>query len=231
MNRGLKMNWRKQDEKIAASVINMECNRITQLEVVKEAFNDPQKKDLLERIFSCINSMFRRKWIIRLINNFKNLGRQVELEEMAKDAIQEGLTKFFTKTNINGLKNEASLETIVYSYVLMQFMKLRQERLRHPTGQIDETFLTIGDIASIEKHVWDEVFKEFLTERQYKLHLAIRMLDEKWQKILYWLYFDGLTKDEIAIKLKMKPGSVGNILTEARRLLKELLITKFDFFN
>jgi RNA polymerase sigma factor (sigma-70 family) len=231
MNKFLKNKTGEKPSTLVINKDNTECDELTQIPVVQQAFNEPGERSLLEKIFKCINSMFRVKLINRIVNNFHDFGRQVELEQMAKDAFQDGLTVFFTKTNINGLRNEAKLETIIHSYVIMQFMKLRQERLRHATALIDERTLTIGEIFCVDEHVWDSVCKVYFTEKQYKLHKAIRMLKTEWQKILYWVYFDGLSSKEIAIKLKIKPGSVDNILTKARRQLKEILISKFNFHN
>ena len=55
------------------------------------------------------------------------------------------------------------------------------------------------------------------------LHNALIQLPDKYQKPLVLFYYGGLSTDEIAEVLKIKPNAVRARMTRGRQMLKEML--------
>lgn len=198
------------------------CKERMQLPIVQQAIQDPAKRRLLNEIFDCIYKSFRQPFIGSMIQRNRGID-PYKVIEMAEDAFQEGLKEFYSKTKANGLKQKASLQTIVFTYGQFQFLALRKKVFRSGSVPFDND-MYIGDLLCEEEAMWDEILETKLTEEEYRLHQAIRRLrKKKWQKILYWFYFDELNPDEIAQKLGTGKGHVNNLLTKARKELKKLL--------
>jgi DNA-directed RNA polymerase specialized sigma24 family protein len=212
-----------------------DCKELTRIPVVQQAIQDPGNRQLLEKIYSCIYKLFCTdfiKWIIK-----KNPGYNIdELTKTAKDAFQEGLIIFHSKIKKMGLKQHAALGTIIFTFARWQFMALKKKAPKN-TVSFDESGFSsnysnaIGELICEDELYWDDTLKMLFSEKEYQLHLAIRMLKKEWQKILYRCYFDHIKPSAIAVEMNVSEGHIYNILTIARKELKIILQSKFNFQN
>ncbi len=119
------------------------------------------------------------------------------------------------------------------------FVKLWQMRQKlPPTGQLEAFVLTATrnlcidrirsrhETASDEDGQWtEESFDDDWVEDTDRLKLTLQLMKQlprDQQKVLHLKVFEDLTNDEISELLKLKPDNVRQLLSRARRRLKEL---------
>lgn len=220
----------------------MNCKEFTEVAFVQKTMESSTNKEHLERIFSCIYKLFCNEFIHLILSKYSfDPGSRERISEMAKDAFQEGLLKFYDTIKREGLRAEATLKTIVFTFCQWQFRAIKKKEDRKETHvvSINNTYeledgqdatLTIYEAISDNQAYWDESLRVMLSEEEHMLYSAIRMLpNDKWQKALICKYFDEMKPAEIASMLKVSKGYIENELTHARKSLKKILISKFNF--
>jgi hypothetical protein len=214
--------------------MNCNCEELIKLSVVQQVIQYPvENRQLFEKVFSCIDKLFREAFIqgIIKINPKYNIKK---LTELAEEAFHEGLIIFLSKTKKMGLKQNAALGTIIFTYGLWQFMAIKKREFKNivsfdEADLTSEYSITMGEVICKDEIYWDEALKILLHENEYHLHQAIRLAKKEWQKILYWYYFDQINPSAIAAEMKVSEGHIYNILTKARKELKIILQQKINF--
>ncbi len=211
----------------------MDCLEITQIPAAQVAIKSGDDK-LKNDLFRCIYKLFYTDFLDWINADYAQPGKGT-VEELAKDAFQEGLYKFFVYTQSEELKQKASLRTIIFTFCKWQFMALNKQDKNKRSREVafdekDNTNLGIAEVVNNDAVYWDEVFQILLSEKEHMLYQAIRLLPkDKWHNAIMWRYFDKLETPEIAEKLGVSIGDVYNTLSHAKEALKEILQTKFNF--
>lgn len=79
-----------------------------------------------------------------------------------------------------------------------------------------------------QKDPKDKIEKEKI-DTEYKIKLIkeyLSRLDEKYRSVLYLMYYENKTYDEIAMIQKSNKNSVGTLVLQAKRKLKEMIVNE-----
>ena len=134
--------------------------------------------------------------------------------EDARDVMQEGFVKVFTK--ISTFKGESSLATwMTRIFVNLSLNRLRQARLKYQHIDIDDVHHDLAgemddDVGGYE---WD----------QKGVLQAVQSLPDIYRTIINLYAVDGMSHQEIAKMLNVTVGTSKSRLSRARVMLKELL--------
>ena len=202
----------------------MDCGEITQPTVAFEIMQTPNDQRL-QRLFSCIYSMFQGSFLNWIFKKYRNWPHKDKLWEDAKDAFQNGLMAFYHKSQKKELIFKGSLKTTIYSFGLLQLLAyFKKEKSVYRSGDYSNCFdlLFEDDLLELERH-------ELLNERESDLMEALGKLPEKQRNILIMKFFDKLKSKQIAEKLSITPGNVDNDSTKAYTELRNILKLKSSF--
>lgn len=202
----------------------MDCGEITQPTVALEIMQTPGDRRL-QRLFSCIYSMFQGSFLKWILNKYQNSPNKHKLWEDAKDAFQNGLMAFYHKSQKKELVIKGSLKTTIYSFGLLQLMAyFKKERSVYGAGDYFKCFDLLFEDDSIEQER-----HELLNEKEIDLLVALKELPEKQRNILIMKFFEKLRSKQIAERLNVTPGNVDNDSTKAYKELRNILKSKSSF--
>ena len=202
----------------------MDCGEITQPTVALEIMQTPGDRRL-QRLFSCIYSLFQGSFLKWILNKYQNSPNKDKLWEDAKDAFQNGLMSFYHKSQKKELIIKGSLKTTIYSFGLLQLMAyFKKEKSAYGSGDYFKCFdlLFEDDLLELERH-------ELLNERECDLMEALKELPEKQRNILIMKFFEKLRSKQIAERLNVTPGNVDNDSAKAYKELRNILKSKSSF--
>lgn len=86
--------------------------------------------------------------------------------------------------------------------------------------------ITIGDESTNYKDPQDKIEKEKI-DTNYKIKLMkkyLSMLDEKYRSVLYLVYYQDKSYDEIAVIQNSNKNSIGTLVLQGKKKLKEIMI-------
>ena len=218
----------------------MDCEEITKITTAQQALKSNDKR-LIEQLYSCMYCCFKNKFIngIKMRDPLPNMViPKNEVEELAEEAFQAGVTKFYEHTLSKELeqKANASLYTVIKTFGEYQYMAIKKRRWieLNRTEQLD-----VGegnqsddeDAPDIKRHHisstaenagnWKNLSDDELVE-------AISMLPKlKWRQVIVLHYFDNMGFTEIAERLQVSKGDVYNTLSHAKKELKEIIRKRF----
>ena len=99
--------------------------------------------------------------------------------------------------------------------------------LKKAAKTADDSILDYADLVSDEHSLEEEYIK---SEDKITLHRAIGRLNTDYRSVLYLVYFEDMTNDEVASVMKKSKRQVENLLYRAKNTLKkELLKEGFDY--
>src|SRR4051794_32772685 len=102
--------------KLPVPILNahhMECEQITQPSVALQIMQQAEKRDLQQKLFTCIYSLFHDSFINWIARMYSHNPRKERVREDAKDAFQNGLTVFFVKSQQKEFRIGGSLKTAI----------------------------------------------------------------------------------------------------------------------
>lgn len=202
----------------------MECGEITQPTVALEIMQTPGDRRL-QRLFSCIYSMFQGSFLNWVLRKYQNSPHRDKLWEDAKDAFQNGLMAFYHKSQKKELAINGSLKTTIYSFGLFQLLAyFKKEKAAYRRADYVRCLDLFFEDAFLEHEL-----HELLNEREIDLMEALGTLPEKQRHILVMKFFEKLRSKQIAERLNITPGNVDNDSTKAYRELRTMLQLKSSF--
>lgn len=86
--------------------------------------------------------------------------------------------------------------------------------------------IAIGDESTNYKDPQDKIEKEKI-DTNYKIKLMkkyLSMLDEKYRSVLYLVYYQDKSYDEIALIQNSNKNSIGTLVLQGKKKLKEIMI-------
>lgn len=219
------------------------CQEVTQISSVQKAFSIAGRNTSLERVFHCIYKLYKKKFIEWITNLYGQCFDKEVSIELAKEAFQSGVIKFYEIVKERGLEPNAKLETIINAFCKWKFLGLRTQKQREqkrnqPYNENDWLEKENNNTSLMEEAIesdeisWGSVIKLWMTEEEYILHQAIEMLpSDKWKKVIRKRYLYEKTIAEIAVEMKVSEADIYNTLTKARKALEKILITIFNFLK
>lgn len=134
--------------------------------------------------------------------------------ELAKDAIQEVFLEIWHyRKTLGHITNSKAYLTKVLGRIL--FKKLRKAHLI-----VDEPFETVSPDQNIEEKI---ISSDNEMENHHRLKVAISKLSKRQKLILELSFYESLTYEQIATKLKLNYQSVNNLAFRTFRRLREAM--------
>lgn len=222
----------------------MDCEEITKITTARQTLKSKDKR-LIEQLYSCMYCCFKNKFIngIKMNDPLPNMIiPKNQVEEIAEEAFQAGVTKFYEHTLSKELeqKANATLYTVIKTFGEYQYMAIKKRRWielnrvqqfdawegKQPDDDEYEGDTKAREISIVGENAdsyfnWKHLSNDELIE-------AISMLRKsKWRQVIVLHYFDDLKFTEIAERLHVSIGDVYNTLSQAKKELREIVRKRF----
>jgi RNA polymerase sigma factor (sigma-70 family) len=202
----------------------MECSEITQVTIALEILQQPEKKDLQQRLFHCIYKLFHQSFLNWILGKYHFGSDKEKLYEDAKDAFQNGLATFYMKAQKKDFIINGSLKTTIYSFGLLQLLALfKKDKIVHDAPRYLSALQLLICNEMLEKEK-----ERLLTERENALMECLDLIPEKQKNILMMKFFMKLRSRQISEILKITPGTVDNESAKAYKQLRKRLGEKLQ---
>jgi len=202
----------------------MECSEITQVTIALEILQQPEKKDLQQKLFYCIYKLFHQSFLNWILGKYHFGSDKEKLYEDAKDAFQNGLAAFYMKAQKKDFIINGSLKTTIYSFGLLQLLALfKKDKIVHDVPRYLSALQLLISNEMLEKEK-----ERLLTERENALMECLDLIPEKQKNILMMKFFMKLRSRQISEILKITPGTVDNESAKAYKQLRKRLGEKLQ---
>ncbi|MDE5876002.1 MAG: sigma-70 family RNA polymerase sigma factor [Muribaculaceae bacterium] len=133
--------------------------------------------------------------------------------ETADDVLHDAFCRLWL--NHKAIENETEAAKLTYTAVRNSAIDLQRRNLSHPS-------LSLEQVAELEED--DEVDKKKEQSEIYKavLILSRKVLNEKQQQVFFMHDVEGFSYSEIADKMKITQDNVRQILSRARKTIREV---------
>jgi RNA polymerase sigma factor (sigma-70 family) len=175
----------------------------------EEIFNGLRSEDE-----SLARVAFKRYYEKLYYKLFKTAKKILRADVLAEDLVHDGFLKVWQKRkNLNDIKNlEDYLGAIIRNSAVTHFKKMASSKLR------DQEYSSHIDVISA-----DEAEREatLMDDKKRFLMKAIEMLPPQQKRVILLSYFDGLSNEEIQVKMQLASSTVGHYLTFGRKAIRE----------
>lgn len=164
--------------------------------------------------YVCLIDRYEKK-IIRYIRRISGVS-----VETAEDIAQDVFLKAYV--NLKGFKKELKFSSWLYRIAhneTINYWRRNKKRSDNDISWDDNDALK--NIIRDDKNVEQEVYQKVTNEQLLK---TLDRLDEKYKTVLVLNYLEGQSYREIADVLKKPIGTVGTLLSRAKKMLKKKLI-------
>lgn len=138
--------------------------------------------------------------------------------ELAKDCLQEVFIEIWNYRNTLGdvIHTQSYLVKVMRSVLLKKLKK--ESRITH--------FVASETLASAEESMEDLIISSDIDkEKKKRLHIALSNLTSRQKQVLEMRFYEGLTYEQIADKLRMNYQSVNNLAFRTIHRLRSHLLT------
>jgi RND family efflux transporter MFP subunit len=179
---------------------------------------DSSDSELLERFLRCSDSVGEAAFTA-LVERHGPMVLRVCLQALndrhaAEDAVQ--VTFLVLARQAGSIRKRASLPSWLFGVALRAAARIRMEEARRRRCETRSAQRSAASIGSLQEHrVCDDLYPE--------LHAEIERLPEKYRVPVVICYFEGLSHEQAASRLRWPVGTVKIRLTRARAILRARL--------
>ncbi len=134
--------------------------------------------------------------------------KMTDNRELAKDALQEIFIEIWHYRASIGDVNHS------YSYLVkvLKSIILKKVKRKMVVSELHDNEQRLQEEKNIEESI---ITSEWITERKSRLNIALAQLTSRQKQVVRLRFFEGLTYEQIAIKLSMNYQSVNNLAFRA----------------
>src|SRR5690606_11489256 len=134
--------------------------------------------------------------------------KMTDNRELAKDALQEIFIEIWHYRASIGDVNHS------YSYLVkvLKSIILKKVKRKMVVSELHDNEQRLQEEKNIEETI---ISSEWITERKSRLNIALAQLTSRQKQVVRLRFFEGLTYEQIAIKLSMNYQSVNNLAFRA----------------
>jgi len=128
-----------------------------------------------------------------------------------EDIVNEIITNVIEKIKKGQFRGESSIGTFIYTITsrrIIDYIRRKSKILKYAPEP--------ASYPEPSKHIENK-------ERAELVARAIRKLKPKYREVLYFYYYKGLSREEVAQKLSITPHRVSERVNYSQKLLKELI--------
>ena len=196
-------------------LLYMNCIEVNNAKLVVEYFTSNQEP-ALSLTFQCFFKEFYHEFLLlcqKMYFSKMNFARFRE-EELAYDAFNQGLLKFYQYIREKGFEERGyKIKTFFFEFCILTLLgslkTLKREFARKYQGDPDMVLVKEGSVDDYDIENISEL--DNIDKRQKALLLqALEKISERCRKLIEWRKLNKIDKEEVAGRMGLAVGSVGN---------------------
>ncbi|HRN58503.1 MAG TPA: sigma-70 family RNA polymerase sigma factor [Agriterribacter sp.] len=140
--------------------------------------------------------------------------KMTDNRELARDALQEIFIEIWHYRASIGEVNHS------YSYLVkvLKSIVLKKVKRKVITSELHDNAQALAETCNVEEMI---ISSERITEQKSRLNIALTQLTSRQKQVVRLRFFEGLSYEQIAVKLSMNYQSVNNLAFRAMTSLRK----------